>query len=305
MEFKPIHVEDQEILADYFNRREILSCEYCFVTLFLWNNRFNVTYHMEEHYLLFMENYNGRIYTIMPVCEPQYFEEAFEALRAHFKALDLPFIMLVADEPFAKFVEERYPDEFDVRTNRDQYDYLYDANALRTLEGKQLRKKRNHVNGFLREYEGRWRYEEIRTDQEYLICDFMKTWYENKEESTEMLEDELQGVCTILENLEHLNVKVGGIFIDDKLEAFTIGSVSNQGKEALIHIEKADGEIRGLYQMINQQFLIHTFPDVEIVNREDDVGIEGLRKAKMSYYPMGFAKKFNIFEKGQAPENGI
>ena len=66
---------------------------------------------------------------------------------------------------------------------------------------------------------------------------------------------------------------------------------------AVIHIEKANSEFRGLYQFINQQFLIHEFPDAVLVNREDDVGLEGLRKSKMSYNPIGFARKFMVEQK--------
>ena len=66
---------------------------------------------------------------------------------------------------------------------------------------------------------------------------------------------------------------------------------------AVIHIEKANWEYNGLYQFINQQFLIHEFPDALLVNREDDVGLPGLRKSKMSYNPIGFARKFNVEQK--------
>lgn len=297
MEFRPLRTTDQNILKPYFDKREILSCEYCFATLVLWNNRYNITYHTEENYVLFMEEYDDTIYAIMPVCDEAHFEEAFEALRSHFKELGLPVLIYVADEVFADFVMKSHPDEFEVTTNRDEYDYLYDAEALRGLKGKKLRKKRNHVNGFLRDYEGRWEYREIVTNEDKMICNFMYEWALKKGETDEMLEQELEGVCALLANLDKIEVTVGGIFIDDKLEALTMGSLVNNGKEVLIHIEKADPDVRGLYQVINQQFLINSMPDVEIVNREDDVGIEGLRKAKLSYYPIGFAKKYTIREK--------
>lgn len=297
MDFRPLSTTDQEVLKKYFNSRDILSCEYCYATLVLWNNRYNITYHTEENYVLFMEEYNGTVYAIMPVCDEAHFEEAFEALKEHFKSLELPVLIYVADEVFADFIKERYPDDYEITTNRDEYDYLYDANALRTLQGKKLRKKRNHVNGFLRDYEGRWEYKEIHTNEDKMICNFMYEWALKKGETDEMLEQELEGVCALLANLDKIDVIVGGIFIDDKLEALTLGSVVNNGKEVLVHIEKADPDVRGLYQMINQQFLINSVPDVEVVNREDDVGIEGLRKAKLSYYPTGFAKKYTIKEK--------
>ena len=87
---------------------------------------------------------------------------------------------------------------------------------------------------------------------------------------------------------------MGGVYVDDKLEAFTIGSYNSFEDMAVIHIEKANPEIRGLYQFINQQFLLHEFPEVPLINREDDLGIEGLRKAKMSYSPLDFARKYEV-----------
>ena len=86
--------------------------------------------------------------------------------------------------------------------------------------------------------------------------------------------------------------------MDGKLEAFTIGSYNFYENMAVIHIEKANAQMRGLYQFINQQFLINEFPDVKLVNREDDLGLEGLRKAKMSYNPVGFARKYYVEQKG-------
>ena len=91
---------------------------------------------------------------------------------------------------------------------------------------------------------------------------------------------------------------MAGVFIDGQLEAFTIGSYNELEKMAVVHIEKANPEIKGLYQFINQRFLTEAFPeDMILVNREDDVGMEGLRKAKMSYYPIDFARKYEIIQK--------
>ena len=88
---------------------------------------------------------------------------------------------------------------------------------------------------------------------------------------------------------------MAGIFVNDKLEAFTIGSYNELEKMAIIHIEKANPNIRGLYPYINQQFIINAFPDAYIV-REDDLGLEGLRKAKLSYEPIGYAKKYRVIQ---------
>ena len=87
---------------------------------------------------------------------------------------------------------------------------------------------------------------------------------------------------------------LGGVYIDEKLEAFTIGSYNAYENMAVIHIEKANPEIRGLYQYINQQFLLEEFPKAAWINREDDLGIEGLRKAKLSYNPVDYARKYKV-----------
>ena len=115
-----------------------------------------------------------------------------------------------------------------------------------------------------------------------------------REETEEHLDYEVHGIHDILKNCSSFQVRMGGVYIDDKLEAFTIGSYNSFEDMAVIHIEKANPEIRGLYQYINQQFLVHEFPEVHLINREDDLGIEGLRKAKMSYNPLDFARKYEI-----------
>ena len=84
--------------------------------------------------------------------------------------------------------------------------------------------------------------------------------------------------------------------MDGKMEAFTIGSFNPLENMAVIHIEKANPEMRGLYQYINREFLLHAYPTAALVNREDDMGLEGLRKAKMSYNPIGFARKYSVTE---------
>ena len=87
---------------------------------------------------------------------------------------------------------------------------------------------------------------------------------------------------------------MSGVYIYGHLEAFTIGSFIPLEQMAVIHIEKANPEIRGLYQFINQQFLIEEFPEAVLINREDDLGLEGLRKAKLSYNPIDYARKYQV-----------
>lgn len=114
------------------------------------------------------------------------------------------------------------------------------------------------------------------------------------EETDEQLEAELRGISDILKHCSQVQARMAGIYVDETLEAFTLGSYNEEKRMAIIHIEKANPTIRGLYPFINQQFLIHEFPDALLVNREDDAGVEGLRKAKLSWHPVDMARKYRI-----------
>ena len=146
-----------------------------------------------------------------------------------------------------------------------------------------------------REYAGRYEYRTLCCSDGLDVWQFLDKWRAQKGQEVEgHLDYEVEGIHDILRNCSAFHVHMGGIYIDGRLEAFAIGSYNEKEKMAIIHIEKANPEIRGLYQFINQQFLIHEFPEAEIVNREDDMGLPALRQAKLSYEPMEFARKFRI-----------
>ena len=189
------------------------------------------------------------------------------------------------------------PAEFAVEEQPDAADYLYDGEALRTLAGKKYHKKKNHVNAFMREYEGRYEYRTLNCSNRNDMWKFLDRWRTMKGAHVEgTLDPEVEGIHSILNQCQDLGVRMGGVYVDGQMEAFSMGSYNEAEDMAIIHIEKANPDIRGMYAFINQQFLIHEFPHVSLVNREDDVGLPGLRKAKQSYHPVGFARKFQIRE---------
>ena len=129
----------------------------------------------------------------------------------------------------------------------------------------------------------------------------MDRWYQSrvKEEGNgeDTLEYEIKGIHEVLQNCMSIDHYIGGIFIDGRLEAFSIGAYNPREEMASISIEKGNPEIPGIYQVINQEFLLHEFPKAKLVNREDDMGLAGLRKAKESYNPIDFARKYMVVQK--------
>lgn len=297
LQFKELTIESQEELKPYWNLREIVSCEYNFNTLFMWAKHNQIEYATTPNFAVFSEIYQDKHITLMPLCKEVHFKEAFESIKEYFDKIGKPLAIFVTDKTFMEFVQNEYPDQYEIRAERDLSDYIYDADKLRTLSGKKYNKKRNHLNAFYQTYQDRFHYRSLRKEDREVVCTFLRRWRLQKDLITEDLQDELLAICNIFKNLNNLDIRCGGIYIDNNLEAFSIGSKIAGGKGVDIHVEKANDSIRGLYQLINQQFLVNEFPDVEWVNREEDLGIEGLRKAKLSYYPIQILEKYSILQK--------
>ena len=233
----------------------------------------------------------------MPMCREEDLPYFFHQLEEYFaEVLHKHFYIALADEEAVQYLGLD-PKEYEVEEQVDLKDYLYDGEAMRTLAGKKLHKKKNHLNAFMREYEGRYEYRRLCCSDRHEVWEFMERWRQKKADADALedsLEYEVAGIHEILKNCSSLSVRMAAVYVDGHMEAFTIGSLNERENMAVIHIEKANPDIKGLYQFINQQFLVHEFPDVALVNREDDVGMEGLRKAKMSYNPIGFARKYMV-----------
>lgn len=299
LRFKKVEAQDMERMSPFFGLRPNKTCDSVPLESFLWKDYCNVRYAIaDEKAVLWLMELDGEVYSAMPACKLEDLPIYFKLTEDYFnEVLHKPFRIGLGDEEAVKALELDEND-YEVIEDEDLKDYLYDGEALRNLSGKKLRKKKNHINGFLRDYEGRYEYRPLVCEDRQDVWTFLDFWRDQKGEETEAhLDYEVEGIHEVLRNFKYFKVKMAGIYIDGKLEAFTMGSYNPYEKMAVIHIEKANPGIRGLYQFINQQFLIHAFPDVSLVNREDDLGIEGLRKAKLSYEPVGYARKYAVHRK--------
>lgn len=296
LEFKKIEAKDMKEIEPFFGLRPNKTCDSVPLDSFLWREYYDVRFAVADgKAVLWLMTMDGEPYSAMPICAPEDLRHYFELMVEYFnRELKKPFKIYLADEEAVQALNLD-PAEFSVTPQEDLKDYLYDGQALRTLSGKKLHKKKNHLNAFLREYEGRYEYRRLSCADKMDVWTLLNRWREDKgEDVEEHLDYEVHGIHEILNECMHLPVKMGGVYVDGQLEAFTIGSLNRLENMAIIHIEKANAQIHGLYQFINQQFLIHEFPDVALVNREDDLGLEGLRRAKMSYNPVGFARKYQV-----------
>ena len=296
LEFKKIEVNSIQEMLPFYAMRHNMTCDSVFLESYVWKDYYNVRYAIwENKALLWLMENEGRCFSAMPLCREEDLPEAFAAIEEYFnEELGYPLVINLADEYAVKYLNLP-EDKYLVEEQVDSRDYLYNGDAMRSLAGKKLHKKKNRVNAFKREYEGRYEYRRLCCSDSHDVWVFLDRWRQQKgEEVEEHLDYEVKGIHDILKNCSEFSIHMGGVYIDGQMEAFTIGSYNPVEHMAVIHIEKANPEINGLYQFINQQFLIEEFPEAEWVNREDDMGLEGLRKAKMTYYPADYARKYLV-----------
>lgn len=208
---------------------------------------------------------------------------------------------LFSTHKYLKGLAERYADEYwckleqlgyIIHEDRDNFDYLYNREDLATLAGRKLHKKRNLVNAFINNYN----YSEIpitpriKNEAFWLLEEWKKT----------RSEDDLgdyNAAKEALERCQELELKGYMVYVDGKPAAYTLGESLAKGKMFVVHFEKAINHYKGIYQFINKAFASILPKHYSHINREQDLGDEGLRQAKMTYRPSGFVKKYKVYRK--------
>ncbi len=288
-EFKRPELEDKEIITSYFRKSPSRSCERTFVNVYLWSRHYKVKYAVIEDALVFRSDDNGLSFSY-PAGDPENIKKAVDYLTEYCKEKECPLVFYnVTPEMFAQ-LETWYPGRFTVEYDRDIADYVYETEKLATLAGKKLHGKRNHINKFKNLYPD-WTYETL-SDDNVEECFQMALKWRNQNGCEDDPEKNSE-MCVTLNSLrlyKELELTGGVLKAGGKIVAFTIGEPLCDDT-FVVHIEKAFADVEGAYPMINQQFVQHECMEYKYVNREEDTGAEGLRKAKLSYKPAFLEEK--------------
>jgi len=294
MLFKKLCLEDKKSIDKYIYPYKFLSCEYSFTSLYIWKDACDIQYTIYKQALIIKKkDFDGNYHFMQPLgYDKEDLEEIIEALKAYRQENDMKYLFKDLEESFIEEFNVLLNDtnEFYIKEDRDNFDYLYEAKKLMALSGKKLHSKKNHYNAFTKTYN----YEVVEISDERVINDVRlaaEKWYEETNEKDIKLYYELLAIKDIVNNMELLNLNGVAVYVDGKVAAFSIGESLNE-KLAVIHIEKGDKSINGVYSFIAKTLIDKCFNNAEIINREQDLGIDGLRKSKMSYYPLKLEKKF-------------
>lgn len=281
--FKRPELVDKEIIDHYFRQSPSRSCERTFVNVYLWSRHYKVQYAVVGDALIFKSEDEGTAFAY-PAGTPENVRKAIDFLTEYCRNRGCPLVFYnVTPEMFAQ-LDSWYPGRFQVEYNRDLADYVYETEKLATLAGKKLHGKRNHINKFKSLYED-WSYEPL-NDANVEDCFQMALKWRNQNGCEDDPEKNSE-MCVTLNSLrlyKELGLRGGVLKIGDRIVAFSIGEPLCDDT-FVVHIEKAFPDVEGAYPMINQQFVQHECMDYKYVNREEDTGAEGLRKAKLSYKP--------------------
>lgn len=299
IEFKRAELEDKEVINHYFAHHTSRSCERTFANVYLWSRQYPVTWAVVEGALVFKSQDEEHLSFAYPAGEPESVKRALDILMKYAKERNFPFSMYnVTPDNFAQ-LESFYPGRFQIEYMRDDADYVYEAEKLANLSGKKLHAKRNHINKFRKLYEDRWSYERMSKDNLEDCFQMQFRWRtENHCDDDPEKRSELCVAQNALRLFEELELTGGVLRIDGEVMAFTIGEPIC-ADTFVVHFEKAFAEVEGAYTMINQQFVQHECMDYQYINREEDTGAEGLRKAKLSYRPVFMVEKGTVTEKGK------
>lgn len=296
-QWKKIELSDKELIQGFYKREQSRSCEYTFGNNFLWQPHYPICFCVIEGMLVFfMEGENPSI--SFPIGGGD-LKKVIELFQTYFEELGKPFQMHLVTSTQFEQLEALFPGRYTIAYDRDAADYVYESEKLITLSGKKLHGKRNHINKF-KELNPDWSYEKITDENTDECVEMAKEWriLNGCEEDSEK-EAEFCVTLNALKYRKELGLVGGLIRAGGRVVAFSLGEEVSQDT-FVVHIEKAFADVQGAYPVINQQFVANEAAGYTYINREEDTGAEGLRKAKLSYRPVFMQEKGIVREKGAA-----
>lgn len=295
IQFRPLELEDRALVQSYTFKTRRRNCDLSFSNLYSWRFLYLTELAEKDGFLLFRFYLGEELAYMMPVGEGN-LKGIIQDLMDDAAQMGHPFKMLGICAEMKPVLEEAFPDTFTLTSNRDSADYVYLRTDLATLKGKKYQPKRNHLNKFRTaypDYEFKPLTQELIPDCLRLEAEWCKA---NDCAENESLQRERLSLTRALKGMDELGLIGGVLYVNGAIAAFTFGCAINPFTFDTC-VEKANTDIEGAYAMINYEFANHIPEEFIYINREEDLGLEGLRKAKLSYQPDVVLEKYTAVVK--------
>jgi uncharacterized protein len=290
--YKDISIDDKQLFDSYFSAKGYDISEFTFTNLYMWRKAFRIQYLEQNGFLCITAlSEDSSPFFFMPVGSGN-LGEVLDRLTARPVGYQCPVLRSLSGKMMEE-IEAARPGMFVFEPEPSLFDYVYLSSDLVDLKGKKYHAKRNHIHKFHSLYE--YSYDSYNSSWRDACARALEAWYERNGSSTDpVLALERNAIWDILDNHETLQYKGGILTVEGCIVAMAFGERLNS-ETAVIHVEKANTDYEGAYAMINQKFCEQEWKGMLYINREEDMGIEGLRKAKRSYHPERMVEKFNAY----------
>lgn len=298
--FKSPSLDNIEEYFSYYDKfsHNLFTCEGVPSTLLLWEGFYNQQFAVLEDILFVkFETEQNNCFFLLPFGNVK---RGIEILIEYTDELNIPLQLLAEEGERLEEFRKYFKDGFTFTPLRDDLEYIYSAESLKTLSGKKLHSKRNHISAFTRNYD--WSFEPLSLNNLSDALEMADLWANQAEDGEDKISllAENTAMKKVLPFMENLKIKGGVIKVEGKVVAFCFGAPINN-RVFDVQVEKALPEYKGAYAVINREFAKSLDSSYEYINREDDMGIEGLRKAKLSYQPKIMLEKYFIRRNYEKP----
>ena len=289
LNFKAPVLEDMDWVKECFSYAHSMNCEYTFGNILLWSVPYRTQITHYNGFFICRWGKDKDISYSLPIGKGD-FKNAVDEIIKDAEDMGNKARIYGVTESYKNLLEENFPGKFSFSYDDGNNDYIYNATDLAVLSGKKYHSKRNHITNFKKNNPD-WCFEPINENNISECIDLHTNWIEERDDNDPDYSLEFEAVLRGFELYSQIGFEGGIIRVNSKPIAYTYGERLND-KCFVTHFEKAPADVQGAYPIICQEFTKNCLMDFEYVNREEDLGIEGLRRAKQSYYPEILLKKW-------------
>lgn len=290
LDFQPLQLEHLPSLRQYFGHSATRICDVTPGTVLMWRDMYQTEWAVYDNVLYFKVFYPGLGETFtLPLGGTR--EAHYTQIAAYCCRRQMPIAFYPVTPEELDTLQSYFPNSAAV-AERDNFDYLYRAEDLKYFRGKKLSGQRNHVNKFLKTY-GNWIFRPITPEDIPAVKAFLDRYAARQDKTAATFHEDIAKTHEVLDNFQTYGLLGGMLLVEDQIVGFALGEI--QGDTLYTHIEKADRDYQGCYQMLVAQFAQQfANENIPFINREDDTGDPGLRTSKLSYHPVALLEKYTV-----------